>query len=309
MGNRQRSAWQAEIDRCARLYGGFSQATPFVSAAYQCVERFFQERPVTLHPPVDPQEAAGRFRGGTSLSMSPPLPAAEMRELLRVISAALVAANSDLRATVKVLETRFEQLQPASPTTVGKDDVRRLFASLVKAGELEQDLATFLLCLSLSSFYTRYFESMREGLQIDLWREGHCPVCGEKPHYGLLRRDDGAKQLECWLCETRWVHTRIKCPFCNNEEQDDLGYFTVDDRELCRISFCRRCNHYLKIIDARKLDGKGDIVLAIHNLASLSHDLLAKQEGFVAGSGLEWVNPEELDNHRTIDKAARDAPK
>jgi formate dehydrogenase accessory protein FdhE len=309
LSSRQRSPWQTEIERCARLYEGFSQAAPFVAAAYECVQRFFQKHPVTPHPPVDPQEAAGRFRAGTSLSINPPLPATELAELLKAICTALVEANADLRATARVLEERSERLRVSSPGTVDKQEVGGLFVTLVKTGELEQDLATFLLFLMLSSFYARQLGPIRRGLQTDLWREGHCPLCGGKPHYGLLRRDDGAKQLECWLCETRWVHTRIKCPFCNNEEQDDLGYFTVDDRELCRISFCRRCNHYLKIIDARKLDGKGDIDLTIHNLASLSHDLLARQEGFVAGSGLEWVNPAEIDNRRVIDKLARDAPK
>ena len=152
----------------------------------------------------------------------------------------------------------------------------------------------FLFSIALSSFYKQLLQSTAEVLQTDLWKEGNCPLCGEKPHYGLLRPEDGAKELECWLCGTKWVHTRIKCPFCSNQEQEELGYFTVENREICRINFCQQCCQYYKIVDARKFNTSGDIALAIHNLASLSHDLLARQEGFAPGSGLEWVNPKEI---------------
>ena len=310
MSARQQGGWQKEAQRCARLYEGFAAATPFVNAAYECVHRFFEDHPVKAQPALDPDEVACKLRAGTSLEINPALATGDIVELLTRLSAELAKSNAELKATAGALKARFEQFRRDSQDAVGKEEVRRLFESAVEAGELEQDLATFLLTLTLSSFYRQHLQSTSGVLRTDPWREGHCPLCGEKPHYGLLRREDGAKQLECWLCGTRWVHTRIKCPFCSNEEQDDLGYFTVYDREMCRVNFCRRCHQYVKIIDARKLEAGQDIILAIHNLSTLSHDLLARQQGFAPGSGLLWINKAELNSgHEPIDKSGRNPSK
>jgi formate dehydrogenase accessory protein FdhE len=307
---RQQGEWQKETKRCAHLYEGFAAATPFVNAAYECARRFFQDHPARTEPPLNPEEAASKLRAGTSLQINPALATGDVVELLTRLSAALAESNPKLKATAESLKARFERFRRDSQDAVGKEEVRRLFESAVEAGELEQDLATFLLTMTLSSFYGQHLHSTGRNLPTDPWREGHCPLCGERPHYGLLRREDGAKQLECWLCGTRWVHTRIRCPFCGNEEQDELGYFTVDDREMCRVNFCRRCGQYLKIIDARKLEAGEDIILAIHNLASLSHDFLARQEGFAPGSGLQWVNRAEMaDRCEHIDKPGRNPSK
>ena len=169
---------------------------------------------------------------------------------------------------------------------------------MIKETVLEQDLATFLFPLMLSSLYRQYLQSSAEVLRTDLWEGGDCPLCGEKPHFGMLRPEDGAKQLECWLCGTRWVHTRIKCPFCNNEEQESLGYFTIEGNDICRVNFCKSCSHYYKIFDARKFQTDGDLILTVHNLATLDYDLKAREEGFTPGSGLEWVNEMEIANRQ-----------
>lgn len=298
MNSQQYIGWQEEVERCARLYEGFADAAPFVRAVYQCIDRFLEDYHGGPELVIDPEEAAGRFRAGRSLEVNPALDTKYVVGLLGGMSEAVVEVNPDLKGAVKAVKEDLERFLLDSPDRVSKDDVWGLCHSLVKEAHLEQDLATFLFSTALSFSYRQYLQSAAGALRTDLWSGGNCPLCGERPHYGSLRRDDGAKELECWLCGTKWVHTRIKCPFCNDEEQDDLGYFTAENQEICRINFCRRCHQYSKIIDARKLDAKSDIILAIHNLASLSHDLLARQEGFTPGSGLEWVNPEEIAGRR-----------
>lgn len=310
MNKRQHFEWQKDLKRCTRLYEGFADAAPFVDAVYECVYMFFEDRPVTPKPTVDPEDATHMLKDGRSLEVNPALGTRDVVELLQRMSEALVKANPELKRTASLLRENLEQFLLNSPDEVNMEDMWDLSDRLVRKGELEQDLATFLFSMTLSSFYRRQLRLTAETLRTNLWEGGSCPLCGEKPHYGLLRPEDGAKELECWLCGTRWVHTRIKCPFCNNEEQDDLGYFTVENREICRVSFCQRCRRYLKIIDARRFDAKGDIVLAIHNLASLSCDLLARQEGFAPGSGLQWVNSTELtDRPEAIDKTGSEASK
>ena len=300
MHNRQDIKWREDLERCTRLYEGFAEAAPFVKAVYECVDGFGEDHPITPQPAVDPKEAADRLRTGMSLEVNPALDTKDVAELLIRISEASVEANPELEATMKVLKENLEQFVLNSPAEVSKEDIWRLCDLLIKETELEQDLATFLFSITLSSFFRQHTQSTVEVLRTDLWQEGNCPLCGEMPHYGMLRPEDGAKEMECWLCGTKWVHSRIKCPFCGNEEQESLGYFTVENREICRINFCQQCRQYSKIINARKFNASGGIILSIHNLASLSHDLLARQEGFTPGSGLEWVNSGEVTDRREV---------
>jgi len=294
LGKRQLPEWQKDLKRCTRLYEGFTDAAPFFTAVYECVQEFFEKRPVKPGPPVDPEQAEDSLRTGTSLQVNVPLDTKDMVDLLQSTGIVLAEANPKLKDAAGVLRKYAEQLAPDYPESILKQDVRDLCERLVSDGDWEQDLATFVYTLTLSSFYKRSLKDTAESLRTGLWVEGHCPLCGEKPHYGILRADDGAKELDCWLCGTGWVHTRIKCPYCGNEEQEDLGFFTIEGQETCRVNVCRRCHQYCKIIDGRRLKGAGRVFLDIHNLASLSYDLVARQEGFTPGSGLEWVNAEEM---------------
>lgn len=294
MGKRQLPEWHKDLKRCTRLYEGFADAAPFFTSMYECVHAFFENRTANPGPPVDAEEAADRLRAGISLEVDVQLDAQDVADLLQGMSVVLAGSNPDLKGPAGVLRERAHELARESPGRIAKRGVQELCDRLIADGDWEQDLATFIYTLAVSSFYRRFSRETAGALRTDLWLEGRCPLCGEKPHYGVLRSDDGAKELECWLCGTRWVHTRIKCPYCGNEEQEDLGYFTVEGQETCRVNFCRRCHQYCKLIDGRKLKGGGQIFLEIHNLASLSYDVVARQEGFTPGSGLQWVNAEEM---------------
>ncbi len=298
MGKFELAVCEKEIKRCSRIYKGFRDAEPFIGAVCKSVSSFFQENPVTLLLVFDAEEAEDQIRAGNSIGLNPPLVTEDVVELLKRISKAVAKTNPKLKGTVKILNERFDNFLSDSPAEVSKEDVLNLRDSLIKETVLEKDLATFLFSILLSSFYRQQLKSIVEVLRTDLWEGGNCPLCGEKPHFGMLKPDDGAKQLECWLCGTEWLHTRIKCPFCNNEEQEELGYFTAEDSELCRVNFCQSCCHYYKIFDLRKYIEDGEVVLTIHNLASLSYDLLAGQEGFSSGSGLQWVNDNEVSDKK-----------
>jgi formate dehydrogenase accessory protein FdhE len=297
LNKRQCTERQTDLKRCTRLYEGFPGAAPFFSAVYECVQTFFERRPVKPGPPVDLDEAENSLRSGVSLQVDVPLDSQDVVDLLQSIGTVLAEANPELKGPAGVLREHAAQLAEDFPEGISKQNVRDLCDRLVTDGGWEQDLATFIYSLTLSSFYKRCLQETSESLRTGLWSAAHCPLCGEKPHYGVLRADDGAKELQCWLCGTSWVHTRIKCPYCGNEEQEDLGYFTLEGQETCRVNFCQKCRQYCKIIDGRKLKGGGEVFLDIHNLASLSYDLVARHEGFTPGSGLQWVNAEEMARH------------
>ena len=294
MGMFELAECEKEIKRCERLYKGFNEAAPFLKAVCNAADNYFKENPVKLAPFFDAEESEQQIRNGVSIGLNPSLETKEIVGMLKEISKAIAKANPKLKGLVKELSEKSDLLLENYPQDVSKDIVIDFRDSLIKETMLEKDLATFLFSFMLASFYRQQLKTIIEVLRTDLWEGGNCPTCGEKPHFGMLRPEDGAKQLECWLCGTEWVHTRIKCPFCGNEDHEELGYFTVEDSELCRVNHCQSCCQYYKVFDARKFHADGEIVLTIHNLATLAYDLLARQEGFKPGSGLEWVNEDEV---------------
>lgn len=110
------------------------------------------------------------------------------------------------------------------------------------------------------------------------WAEGYCPVCGKEPKIGSLKEEEGRKFLFCNQCGTEWLFRRIKCPFCGNEEQKNLSYFTVNSDERYRVDVCDACKRYVKIIDLRNSNKDPD--LDVEDIATLHLDMLANEEGY-----------------------------
>jgi len=110
------------------------------------------------------------------------------------------------------------------------------------------------------------------------WSEGYCPICGKEPKIGEIKEEEGARFLFCNQCGIEWPYLRIKCPFCGNEEQQTLAYFTVEDDERYRVDVCNECKRYIKIVDFRET--KEEPNLDIEDITTLHLDILATEEGY-----------------------------
>ena len=110
------------------------------------------------------------------------------------------------------------------------------------------------------------------------WSEGYCPICGREPKIGEIRDDDGARYLYCNQCGFEWDYRRIKCPFCGNEEQQTLAYFTIEEDGRYRVDVCNECKRYIKIVDFR--DSKERANMDVEDIATLHLDMLANDEGY-----------------------------
>ena len=109
------------------------------------------------------------------------------------------------------------------------------------------------------------------------WSEGYCPICGKEPKIGQIRGEEG-RFLFCNQCGFEWHFLRIKCPFCSNEEQQSLAYFTVEGNEQYRVDVCNECKRYIKIVDFR--ESKLEPNLDVEDIATLHLDILANEEGY-----------------------------
>lgn len=110
------------------------------------------------------------------------------------------------------------------------------------------------------------------------WKEGYCPICGREPKIGEVREEGEIRWLFCSQCGFEWPYELIKCPFCGNEEQQTLAYFTIEGDERYRVDVCNRCKRYIKIVDFRHSNQKAD--LEIEDIATLHLDMLANDEGY-----------------------------
>jgi len=110
------------------------------------------------------------------------------------------------------------------------------------------------------------------------WTEGYCPICGKEPKIGEIREEEGRRFLFCTQCGFEWRFRRIKCPFCGNEEQQTLAYFSIEGEEKYRVDVCHECKRYIKIVDFR--ESKEEANLDVEDIATLHLDMLANEEGY-----------------------------
>ena len=110
------------------------------------------------------------------------------------------------------------------------------------------------------------------------WTEGYCPICGREPKIGEIRGKAEHRFLFCNQCGFEWNYRYIKCPFCGNEEQQSLAYFTIDGDERYRVDVCNKCKRYIKMVDFRGAKRKAD--LDVEDIATLHLDMLANDEGY-----------------------------
>ncbi len=287
-----------EIDRCQKYYCNFKEGAGFIRDVFSVLQDYYQKNPGKAMPianlPLSIDKATDLMRKDQSLVFRPEIDRDLFCDLLNLSCHQIIKTNASLNNIVSDLKAKTEAFRATSDLSISLDKIEEFRETLLSETEIGNDLLAFLFSIVLSSIYRRLLEPISEVLRTDLYEGGDCPLCGEKPHYGMLKAEDGAKYLDCWLCGTRWMHARVKCPYCSNEEREELGYFTIDEEEICRVHYCQACCCYYKIFDTRQFNADGGIILAIHNLASLEFDLLARKEGFSSGSGLEWINEREI---------------
>lgn len=139
------------------------------------------------------------------------------------------------------------------------------------------DLVELFLEESLRPSLEEVAKKYADSIRCCQWSEGYCPVCGKEPKIGQIREEIG-RFLFCNQCGFEWHFPRIKCPFCGNEEQQTLSYFTVEGDERYRVDVCNECKRYIKIVDFR--ESKKDANMDVEDIATLHLDILANEEGY-----------------------------
>lgn len=153
---------------------------------------------------------------------------------------------------------------------------------------LDSEVITYIIFSSLTPFYIKYLQAIRQITDFTLWREGFCPVCGQTAMIAKHRPDDGARILGCWLCHAEWYFPRLECPYCDNKDSKKLRFFYVPEDKARQVHFCDVCKKYLKTVDGKMLEK--DVLLDVESIANGHLDALAKREGFILPAEKSFIN-------------------
>ena len=140
-----------------------------------------------------------------------------------------------------------------------------------------ENLMLAIIQATLQPFLASYSKVLISSVEQELWRRGYCPICGGSPDLASLKGEYGARWLLCSRCDTEWLFQRLGCPYCGNQDQNTLAFFT-DDKELYRLYVCERCKCYLKAVDLRKTEA--EVPLPLERLYTLDLDTQAVGKGY-----------------------------
>jgi len=135
-------------------------------------------------------------------------------------------------------------------------------------------LPTLAVGLALAPCLQRAAEAILPRLDLSLWTEGFCPVCGGRPNLALFEQSRGARQLFCSRCDGSWSYQRVGCPFCGSEAKQT--YYPSQDGAH-RLYVCPDCHRYLKTADLREIHRP--VYPPVERLVLVGMDLAAQQMG------------------------------
>ena len=182
--------------------------------------------------------------------------------------------------TVHIIEPETVAARASGDVRRSETEFRKLetwIQHLADATSNDPNTLAFMLRTVLSPFFEQQAAPYRQWVETAAWRRGVCPVCGFEPWMARLGRDSGRRILACPLCRTEWAFDRLRCPFCDGDDQPQVRHFTVDD-EAHRVYCCDRCQRYIKTVDERVSGRPAN--LAVEDVITAHLDVMASELGY-----------------------------
>jgi len=155
-------------------------------------------------------------------------------------------------------------------------------APVAVARGIDDAVLTFVVRATINPFLSAYSKVLLPLVNQQSWRRRYCPVCGGKPDFAYLDRERDARWLLCSRCDAEWLFLRLKCPYCGNQNQDALAYFTDEEESyLYRLYVCEECRTYIKAIDLRRTES--EVLLSLERIMTLDMDRQGQEKGYKPG--------------------------
>ena len=134
-----------------------------------------------------------------------------------------------------------------------------------------------VLALAIKPFLLRSAEALMQRADFSQWSFGHCPFCGWEPDFAAVT-PNGDRRLICGRCAAQWSYGAYTCPFCANDDRQQITSFATRDGRY-RVYACDVCRRYLKAYDGR--NAPRPVLVAVDAIATLPLDAAAMQRGYV----------------------------
>jgi FdhE protein len=151
--------------------------------------------------------------------------------------------------------------------------------------QIEPGILKFVFARLIKPFAEKQAESLAPLPDNLVWNKGYCPICGSWPELSFLEGNEGRRWLKCSFCAHEWSFARIKCPFCETEQQDKMEMIFSKDRAFERAELCYECMKYVVSVDVRE---QINVVREIAALGMVYLDVLAQEKGFEPGAVCGW---------------------
>ncbi len=218
------------------------------------------------------------------------------RSLLSELAVVIVDTSPDFKEPIDKL-LKHEDLNPGDDegqSVFIKNALRfdtQYFNALAESIPIEKEVLLFLVYHAINPFFEKVSYEYRDAFDYARWQNSICPMCGRKPAMALLRKDEGARVLQCSTCRSWWTYPRLKCVICGNDDHEKLQYFFATEDEAHRVYVCDVCKKYIKVTDCRKTDRMID--LDVEDLATIDLDIVAKKRGYAPGGRTTFAFKEE----------------
>lgn len=139
------------------------------------------------------------------------------------------------------------------------------------------DPEAFIRSAAVRVILEKSAKKIAETMQLK-WEKGYCPVCGEFPSIALIEEEGGKRFLHCSACGFDWQFTRVVCPYCENEAQQGMTYFYVEDKPQESAFICDKCRKYL--VTLYRVGRLFDRDLEVSAISLVHLDILMQQKGY-----------------------------
>ncbi|MFN3476054.1 MAG: formate dehydrogenase accessory protein FdhE [Candidatus Methylomirabilales bacterium] len=144
---------------------------------------------------------------------------------------------------------------------------------------LDPELLAFLVSLSIRPSVEACAKALISFADLNAWYKRVCPLCGSPPKMAELKGEQWTsfRWLYCAFCGMSWPSRRLGCPFCGNQDHQQLNLLYAEEDRRCRIETCGACRRYIKVVDNKEFFG---LIPFLEDLATPHLDLLALERGF-----------------------------
>jgi FdhE protein len=229
-----------------------------------------------------------RLQGGVPVIDQTPLllPEDPWDQIVRAMIPAIILGFPALQKELLILQKGIADgtIRPAD--FYGAKNGQEIADGWAQALAVRREVIDFLLRTAAKPVLEKRRRAIKELLTASGWDKGYCPCCGAFPAVAVIHEKIPQRWLHCSQCGHDWRFSRVICPYCSHENQQEMPYFFVEGKEQETAFVCPSCKRYLITINhISDLETHDPDILAM----GMTHlDLMMQQKGSTPMTVCGW---------------------